>query len=332
MAFKDILNKGLDLIQSGAKAVGDAAKEKKDARQEFEILKTRSDRIGPLKPYEVHNEDAQVGKEQMILSSCISLNVEKARLINKALPIDETVIGVRTGKEAKTQIEYSFVATDKRVWIINKSEYTTIEYGDIKGCEIVNKGLMTQGVKFDDKAFVLDGNENEVKTFLDLVKNEEYRMSIIGHRIAYLSGVVPRRQILNIHMKGLTIADEGVIVLHDGTNNMVVNIKSVIGAQVLINDMVVFSKGRTENSSFMSSPMEARKMAVKIALTTGEFLIETMSQNMMNTSYKREEATYIKNYDFSKSLVMVISSMIEEDKMGKYTNSGTPQLDVFHID
>lgn len=48
MAFKDILNKGLDLIQSGAKAVGDAAKEKKDARQEFEILKTRSDRIGPL--------------------------------------------------------------------------------------------------------------------------------------------------------------------------------------------------------------------------------------------------------------------------------------------
>jgi len=81
MAFKDFLNKGLDMIQSGAKAVGDAAKEKRAAMQEFDLLKTRSDRIGPLNPYVIRNEDPQDGKEQTILGSCITLNVETAKVI-----------------------------------------------------------------------------------------------------------------------------------------------------------------------------------------------------------------------------------------------------------
>lgn len=311
MAFKDFLNKGLDMIQSGAKAVGDVAKEKRAAMQEFDLLKTRSDRIGPLNPYVIRNEDPQDGKEQTILGSCITLNVETAKVINKALPIDETVIDVRTCKEAQTEIFYALVATDKRLWILNKNEYMIMEYDAIKGCEIINKGIMTQSVKFDDKAFVIDGNETDVKRFFDVLKNPEYRHNVISHKIAYLVGVIPVKQVLNMHMKGVTIGTNGAIVLHNGTDNKVVTIDDIMTIQVLVNDTVAIARGRGESSSFMSSPMEARKMAVKVILSMGEYIIETMPQNALNTSYKREDGTYIANYEFAKKIVETLAALLK---------------------
>lgn len=299
------------MIQSGAKAVSDAAREKKEAMQEFDLLKTRSDRVGPMSAYVIMNDDPQDGKEQMILSSCITLNVETAKTINKALPIDETVIDVKTCKEAQTEILYSLVATDKRVWILNKNEYMTMEYDAIKGCEIVNKGIMTQSVKFDDKAFVIDGNETDVKRFFEILKNPEYRRDIVSHRIAYLAGVTPVKQVLNMNMKGISLGANGEVVLHNGTDNRVVNINDIMTVQILVNDTVAVARGRGESSNFMSSPMEARKMAVKVIFGMGEYVIETMPQNALNTSYRREDGTYIANYDFAKKVVETLANMLK---------------------
>ncbi len=351
MAFKDLLNRGLDMIKDGAQAVTTAAKEKKEAMQEFDLLKTRSEHLGPLEPYVAHNEDPQDGKEQMILNACLTINVENAKLVNAALPIDETVIDVRTGKEAQTEKNYNFVATDKRLWIINKNEYMTMDYEAIKGCEIIDKGIMTQSVKFDDKAIVLDGNESDVKRFFEILKNPDLRRDTISHKIAYLAGVVPRKQVLNMNMRGITIGENGNIVLHNNTDKLVVNIKEIMNVQVLINDTVALAHGRQENSNFMSSPMEARKMAVKVILTNGEYIIDTMPQNAMNTSYKREEATYTNNYNFSKALVDTLGKLISEDQTTSLKTSSLslentnqnvatdsqplkeyPTLDVFHID
>ncbi len=320
MAFKDLLNKGMDLIQSGAKAVGDAAKEKKNAMQEYDLLKTRSEHIGPLSPYVVRNEDPQDGKEQLILNCCVTLSVENAKLINKALPIDETVIDVRTAKEAQTEIEFVLVATDKRLWIINKNDYMTKEYETIGDCEIVNKGMMAQGTKFDGKAFSIDGNEADVKRFFDEIKNPEYRKNVTVHKVAYLAGVVPVKQVLNMNLRGITLGANGEAVLHGGADNRVVTIPEIVSVQLMVNDTAALVKGRTDSSNFMSSPMEARKMAVKVVLGMGEYTIETMPQNMMNTSYRREDATYIANYDFAKLVVETLGELIKEDELKHHVN------------
>lgn len=323
MAFKDLLNKGLGMIQSGVKAVGDAAKEKKASMQEFDILKTRSDRLGPLSPYQEFNADPQDGKEQSILNSCLTINVEKAKVINRIIPIDETVIDVKSGKESQTEIEYSLVATDKRLWLVNKNEYMIMEYDSIKDCEVINKGIMTQGVKFDDKAFVLDGNETDVKRFFDILKNPEFRRDVISHKISYLMGVIPKRQVINMNMKGITVGDNGAVVLHNGTENKVVNVKDIVSVQLLVNDTAALIRGKTDSSNFMSSPMEARKMAVKVVLGMGDYIIETMPQNMMNTSYKREDGTYINNYNFSKKVVDTLGELIKEQvSSGSITGDG----------
>ena len=313
MAFKNLLNKGLEMINSGAKAVGDAAKEKKAAMQEFDLLKTRSDHVGPMSAYFVNNDDPQVGKEQMILNTCLTINVDNAKVINKLLPIDETVLDVKTCKEAKTEIEYALAATDKRLWIVNKNEYTTIEYDAIKGCEIINKGLMSQGTKFDDKAFTIDGNEADVKRFFDLLKNPEYRRDVTSRKVAYLMGIVPQKQILNMNLKGITLGENGAIVLHNNPENKLINLKDIVTVELRVNDSAALVKGRTDSSNFMSSPLEARKMSVKFILSMGEYTIETMPQNMMNTSYKREDNTYIVNYDFAKKIVDTVAELLKND-------------------
>ena len=67
MGLKDLLGKGVDMINKGVASAKNAAEEKKKAMQEFDILKTRSTHIGPTLPYEIKNPSPQTGKEQMIL-------------------------------------------------------------------------------------------------------------------------------------------------------------------------------------------------------------------------------------------------------------------------
>lgn len=126
-------------------------------------------------------------------------------------------------------------------------------------------------------------------------------------------GIVPQKQIININMKGITVGENGAIVLHNNPENKVVNVRDIQTVQLMVNDSAALVKGRTDSANFMSSPMEARKMAVKVILGMGEYTIETMPQNMMNTSYRREDTTYINNYNFAKSIIEALGELIRND-------------------
>ncbi len=311
MAFKDLLNKGMDLISKGAETAKKAAEDKKKAIHEFDLLKTKSDHIGPMNAYVINNNDPQLGRETMILNACLTINVENSRIINKLIPIDETIVDVKTGKEAKTEIQYAFAMTDKRLWVLNQKEYITYEFDNIKNFEMVNKGLMSQGVKFNDMAFVLDGTEKDVEAFINNVFNPNIRLEVITRKIKYLCGITPAEQLLNANIHGITISKDNKIVLHNGVDNKLVEFAEIDVVQLLINDSVVISRGRTDSGNIMSSPMEARKMSVKFILKMGDFTVDILEQNMMNTTYRREETTYINNYEFAKKIVDKITEYLK---------------------
>lgn len=312
MAFTDIFKRGFDVVSKGVNTAKEKAKDKKAAMDEFDLLKTRSEHIGPMKPYEIKNIDPQIGKEQLILNACLTLNVENAKLINKLLPVDETVVDIKTSKESKTEISYNFVVTDKRLWVMNKNEYITLEFDDIKTCEIINKGLMTQGVNFNGMAFVIDGRDVDVDRFINIFKNSDYRMEATSRKIRYLAGVTPRKQFLNMNLKGITFGDEGTIVLHNAPDSKIINIKDLDSVELLINDVVTIKKGKADSTSFMSTPLEARKMSIKFIFGLNSYTIDTMPQSMMNTTYKREDQTYITNYEFSKNIVDTVAALIKK--------------------
>ncbi len=312
MAIKDLFNKSISAISKGAEAAKAAAIEKKKAKQEFDLLITKSDFIGPMKEYTVNNNDPQLGKEQMILNCCITLSVENSQVINKLIPVDETVVDVKTGKESKSAISYLFVITNSRLWILNSKKYITYEFGAVKNFEIINKGLMSQDVKFDNKAFNLDGNETDITRFINTLMNTDYRNQAIMNKQKYLCGITPRKQLININLRGISFGDNYMIVLHNSTENKPVSIKEVQTIQLLINDVVVISKGATNSGSLVSNPMEARKISVKFVFGLEEFIIDVLPQNMMNTSYKREDSTYITNFEFAKKIIDTLEPFINK--------------------
>lgn len=326
MGFKDIFNKGIDAIKSGANAVKEAAKEKKTAIQEFDLLKTKSEHIGPMQKLVQNNNEPQIGKEQLILNMCPNINVEQAKLVNTIIPIEETIINVKASKEAKTLIEYIFVVTNVNLWILNQNEYITYEFNAIKNFEIISKGVMSQSVKFNDNAWVISGSEDEIKTLCEILLREDVRVMTVAAKTKYLCGIIPHKQILNMNMKGISIGDNKQIVLHNTPDNKLVSLNDIAYVQLLINDSVVLVKGKegVDQGSMVSTPLEARKMSVKVIPSMGEYVIETMSSNMFNKSYKREESTYINNYEYSKKLVDTIASMVEENRRGGYNQ--TPQV------
>lgn len=327
MALKDIFSKGMDMINKGVASAKDAAQEKRQAMQEFDFLKTRSNHIGPMNPYQEQNPDPQLGKEQMILNACLTINVENSKIVNKLIPIDETILDVKTGKEAKTEIEYAFIATDKKLWVMNKNEYITYEYDTIKNFEIINKGIMSQGVKFNDNAFTIDGKDVDVETLGRLLMDKAFREESIARRTSYLCGVVPKKQFINMNLKGITIGENGDIALHNTPDNKLINIKDVASIQLLVNNTSCLMRGQNDSGNIMNNPMEARCMSVKFILTNGEYTIDYMPQSMMNTTYKREDATYIKNYDFGKAIVEEIASLLKN-----VTSTSMPEANSQNVD
>ncbi len=310
MGLKDVFNKGINLISTGASAAKEAAIDKKRAMEEFDLLKTRSNHIGPMSDFIDNNKAPQIGKEQVILKSCLTISVEKSKLTNRLIPIDETVLMVRTSTEAKTQIDYVFALTDKRLWILNEKEYTTYDLDKIPNFEIINKGLMTQGTKFDDKAFTIDGSENDVKAFIRLVMDRDERNAAITRSTAYLCGIVPKVQYLNMNMKGISISEDNVIVIHNAIENKIMKLEDIFSVQILVNDANCYMKSRNESQNFMSSPQEARKISGKFNFNMSEYVIDILAQSALNTSYKREDTTYIENYELAKKIVDTIGNML----------------------
>lgn len=316
MALKDLFNKGMDMLKNGVNEAKQAAADKKSAMQEFDLLKTKSNHIGPMEIINPKNEDPQPGREQLILMMNANISVDQAKLVNRLIPVEETLLNVKMTRESKTEIEYIFAITNKKIWILNQNEYVTYEFSSIEKFEIINKGMMSQGVNFNNNAFVITGKEEDIQTLIDIIMNPTVRENVITTKTKYLCGVTPRRQILNLNMKGITVGDNKMIVLHNTPDNKVVSLNEIAYVQLLMNDSVVLVKGKpgVDQGSMVSSPLEARKMAVKVILSMGEYIIETMPSSMMNKSYKREDSTYINNYEYSKKLVDAIAELIEENR------------------
>jgi len=210
-------------------------------------------------------------------------------------------------------MEYIFAITDKKLWILDQKEYMTYEFSQIKNCEIVNRGIMTQGVKFDDKAFYIDGSETDVKRFISIINDPSERTNATNKAQNYLCGIIPKKQILNVNLKGITVGTNNEVVIHNNQENKLVNLKDISYIQILINDLVEITKGK-ETTSISANPIEARKISVKFVFQTGEYIIDILHSSLMNTSYKNEDSTYIQNFEFAKKITDFIAELLYEFK------------------
>ena len=310
MGLMDLVNKGVDYINKGVNKVSEVAKDKKDAINDFNLLVTSSKHLEGLLPYEIKNNEPSLGREQMILSSCLTISVEKAKVINNLIPIDETIVNTKMVVESKTLMNYMFVITNKRLWVLNEKEYKTYEFGTVKNFEIINKSLLSQGVKFDDNAFSFEGSEKDIQIFIDTLMNEGVRNQRISEATQYLLGVTPKMQLINMNIAGITLGVNNELVLHNGrASSKLINLSDLEYMQLLIDNAVILTRGKTTQSQ-VSSVVPARKMSVKFVFKGESFVIDIMPENIINSLVKVEDSTYQASLEFGRKIITTLESMI----------------------
>lgn len=307
MALFEFLNKGIDYVQSKVGNIEKSIDNKLETKKAFDDLVALSIQIEDCSPIIVNNHDIQEGKIQSIMKLCLSLNVEKARVIDSFLAIDETPIYVALAKEVKASRDWMIVLADKGIYLLDEKEYKKFQYGEVKA-EIVYKSILSQGVKFADRAFYIEGNLENSTKLIELLEDEEKRSALIAEKTTYLCGIKPKLQLLNKLKRGITIEDDK-IVLHTGKENILMNLNDICKMQLLVDDAVVLSKSKNEEGNMVSNSMEARKMAVKVSDREREYVIEVMPVSSMGKSYKREDSIYIENYEFARKIIETIEKL-----------------------
>lgn len=313
MDLNSLFNKGKDLINKGANIISETAKEKKAGMDAFNLLISTSNHIEGLMPYEVKNNTPQEGREQIILAKCLTINVQNAKVINSLIPPAESIVEVKSNKEAKTQISYIFCVTDKCLWVLNDKEYKTYSFDEIRNFEIINKSIMTQGVKFNDNAYIFDGNYNDVNNFGMILKDSAARENATNVAKAYLCGVTPKEQYLNSALAGMTIGVDNRIVFHNGSaGSKAVDPKDISYIQLLMDNTIVLTRAKKDNQNIMSAPLDCRKMSIKVTLTNDIYTFDIMPQNVMGTIVKKEDSIYLKNYEFGKAILTRVEELTKE--------------------
>lgn len=322
MRLRDILDKGVDLLNKGAESVSNVAEsvtktieDKKNAVDKFNYLTSISNHLEGTAPYIEKNSHPSASREQSILELGLTINVENSKLINKLIPVDETILNIKSTMEAKTKIEYMFVITDKRLWILNRNEYKKYNFEEITKCELVNKSVLTQNINFNNMAFIFDGSEQSINTFIELLTNIEFRTDRVKESTKYLCGITPKLQLTTENYTGITIGINNEVVIHENKDiSYLLNINDLEYMQLLLDNSVIMTKG-ISNQTQTSSIVPARKMSIKFILKDKSYTIDIMKENLMGTIVKVEDSSFQNAYELSKNIMTTIENFMNQQKI-----------------
>ena len=118
------------------------------------------------------NEESTYKKE-IIEEESPDINKEKASLISKLIPIEETIIEALYSKEILTNKEYYIIATNKYLWIINKENYGVFYYTNLS-CTIIKNNLMSKIILLNNVLLEITGTNQKINELVSLINNKDY--------------------------------------------------------------------------------------------------------------------------------------------------------------
>lgn len=238
-----------------------------------------------------------------IISICPDLNKEKATIINKLIPIDETYIDILYAKEIKTNIDYWFILTNKQIWIINEKKYGIIPYQNITNCYIVKNNLMSKIIYLNNIIIEINGNDNKINNFINLITNTEIRNKIIEEKTNYLCNITPIYQLINNINTGISIDKNNNIVFHSKNNNYKTTPNELINYEILIDNNSIISKNQETKTSINTFQNSCYSITLRITTNSNTFTIPILEQNSLGTKYNTHDSIYINNLDFAKEII-----------------------------
>lgn len=243
---------------------------------------------------------------------CPNLNIDKAKIIDSVIPINETVINIIFCTQKINNENFFIVFTNYRWFIFSNIKYMLYKYEDIKIFELINKSLMTQIVNLNGVILGLDISQKDLNIIYSLIYNLEYRNYLIKEKISYLCGINPIYQKLSRINSGISIDKDNNIVFHDKKEkNYICKYQDILNYELLEDNVAVLSRRTKEtNHSMRFGKKECNRMCLRITLKNNQiFNIDILEPTMFGTSYLHTDKNYIDNYNFVKEIFDKLDSI-----------------------
>lgn len=285
---------------------------KKEENRLYNELLNKSLKFDSLQNIVTYNNILNEGKWEEILELCPNLNIDKAKLINSLIPINETYLKIIYTTQKIDNHNYIIILTNKYIWILDKEKYLVINYQDVTIFDIISKSLMSQIVNFNHIILEIDTTQNNLNEIYNLIKDENYKNIIIKEKTKYLCGITPTYQKLNKINSGISIDNNQTIIFHNKKiNNYACKYQNIKNYEVLEDNIVVLKKKTDEYSHNLTSVKQTCiNIIMRITLNDGtQFNITILEPTTFNSNYNHQDTIYIKNINFAKEIVNKLDSL-----------------------
>lgn len=281
----------------------------KEENANYNNLLNNSSKFSNLTPIPILNQSIIESKINYITKICPDLNKEKATIINKLIPLQETYLTINYSKEIITNTEYWLVATDKYLWTINQKNYGVISYQNIKTCNIVKNNIMSKIINLNNIILEINGNTENITNFINILSNEQYRNKKINEKTSYLCGITPIYQLINSINSGISIDKNNNIVFHSNTFNYKYTPQEIINYELLLDNTYITGKNNNQKNNITSMQNTCYTISLRITTPNTTFIIPILEQNSMGTKYTRQDYIFQKSMNFAKEIINKLNEL-----------------------
>ena len=283
---------------------------KKD-NEEYNIKLNNSQILTNLNPIPDNNNEIISYKIEEIIKNSPDINKEKAIIINKLIPIEETYLTSIYAKEIKTNKEYYIIPTNKYIWIVTTNEYLIIKYPNKEICYIVKNILMGKIINLNNVILEITGNDNFINNFINIINNSEYRNNIIKEKTNYLCGIIPKYQLIDENRNGISLDNKNNIVFHTKNDNYKCKIEEIENYELLEDNSIIFSKKLNSSSRITSSKTSCYNIGLRITTNNKILTIPLLEPTTFKSSYTKLDKEYQNKIKFANEIIEKIKIPFE---------------------
>lgn len=285
----------------------------KEENENYNKLLSNSSKFTNLRPLPNLTNKIIEGKINYITKTCQDINKDKAIIINKLIPIDETYLTIIYSKEIITNTEYFLIPTNKYLWIINTNNYGVLPYQNITICNIIKNNIMSKTINLNNVILEINGNDININDFINLLTDINYRNNIIKEKTAYLCNIIPIYQQINKINSGISIDKDKNIVFHSNTFNYKYNYQEITNYELLLDNSPIINKNSSNNNHITSMQNNCYSISIRITTNNNTFTIPILEPNTIGTKYTYQDSIFQSNINFAKEIINKLNELYKSN-------------------
>lgn len=253
---------------------------------------------------------------KLLTEMCPDLNEQSAVSIRGLIPVDEVCISCLYATECKTGIKFYFVATTKYLWLIQSEGYLKYQYQDLS-CTLVKSGLMSKVLLIGNMLFTVNGLNDALLPFIQLLQDSNYRGDIIQKHLSIFCGSIPQKFYLNEIGSGVSIGKNYEIVFHTKDTHTSYFISDIKNYELLLDDMVVREKKSNRRGRITANKSSCYQMMLRVVTNDQILLIPILEKTAFMTLYNSTTEVFRASREFGDQLVNLLDDIDEKRLNGE---------------